>query len=82
LTDALVDALVTLHLPKQTENARLVDLKTVRTFIEDGKITHAMYRLDAFVADVEDDVASGGLTEEDGNNLLAIAQDLVDALSP
>jgi hypothetical protein len=82
LTGALVDAVVTLHLSRQTENSCLADLKTVRTFIEDGKITPAICRLDAFVADVEDNVASGGLAEEDGNKLLAIAQDLIGALSP
>ncbi len=80
LTEALADATVRLDLPKQVENACLADLKKVRIFIGDGRMTPAMHRLEAFVVRVEHNVAHGDMGEEEGNDLLTIAEDLIAAL--
>ncbi len=80
LADALVDAVINLDLPKQEENSCLTHLKMVRTFIEDGRITPAIHRLDTFVAEVEGDMADGALGPDIGSELLAMAQDLIAAM--
>jgi len=82
MANALVDAVVDLDLTKQAEDSCLASLKKVRTFIEDGRITPAVNRLDVFIAGVREDMADGDLEEDVGNNLLAIARDLMAALSP
>jgi hypothetical protein len=82
MVNALADALVDLDLPKQVEDSCLANLKRARAFIRDGRISPAVYRLDAFISSVEEEMAAGDLEGDVGNHLLATARDLMEALSP
>ncbi len=78
--DALVDAVEALGLARAAENDLLVDLKTVRAFIEDGRIGAAIQRLDSFVGRLEGDATDDGLGKAVGSDLVARAGDLIAAL--
>jgi hypothetical protein len=81
MADNLVDAIEDLDLPKNIENSYMANVKKVKGFIEKGKITPAINQLEAFIGKVEQDIAHGDIGEEDGNNLIAMANDLIAALT-
>jgi hypothetical protein len=80
LADLLVAAVISLELPKHMEKSYLANLKKVKPFIEQGKITPAINQLRAFVKKVEHDIAHGNIDSEDGAMLIDMANELIDLL--
>jgi hypothetical protein len=62
------------------EKSYLANLKKVKPFIEQGKITPAINQLRAFVRKVEHDIAHGNIDSEDGAMLIDMANELIDLL--
>jgi hypothetical protein len=80
LADLLVAAVLSLDLPKHVEKSYLANLKKVKPFIEQGKITPAINQLQAFIKKVEHDIAHGNIDSEDGVMLIDMANELIALL--
>ncbi|MCK5022857.1 MAG: putative Ig domain-containing protein [Candidatus Aenigmarchaeota archaeon] len=76
----LVDVVVEYDFLKEIENSYLANLKKVARFIEEGKITPAIKQLDAFIVKVEQDVINGDIDQTVGDELIAIANTLLEDL--
>jgi hypothetical protein len=80
LADLLVATVLGLDLPKHVENSYMANLKKVKPFIEQGKITPAINQLRAFVRKVEHDIAHGDIDPDDGLMLIDMANELIALL--
>lgn len=76
----LVNIVVTYNFPTNVENSYLANLKKVEKFIEEGKIEAAINQLNAFIDKVETDYSEGIITQAERNNLVNLAQALIDDL--
>jgi hypothetical protein len=78
--EAVVGVVVAYTFPQNVENSYLANLKKVAKFIEEGKIAAARNQLYAFIDKVEDDIVAGVITQTEGDELLALANALLDDL--
>lgn len=78
--EAVVDVVVDYNFPLNVENSYLANLKKVAKFIEEGKIAAARNQLLAFIDKVENDMTAGVIGQTEGNELLALANALLDDL--
>jgi len=83
LADTLVDIVTSgdLGLPQEVENAYMANLKKLQIFLEESKVTPAVNQLEAFIHKVEQDMAHATISTEEGNILIALANDLIALLS-
>ena len=81
MADNLLEDVENLNLPNNIENSYLANLKKVRSFIDQGKITPAILQLNAFIGKVEQDMVHGNINQQIGNNLIKMANELIAALS-
>ena len=58
----------------------MANLKKVKPFIEQGKITPAINQLRAFIRKVEHDIAHGDIDPDDGTMLIDMANELIALL--
>lgn len=77
---AVVNVVVDYNFPLNVENSYLANLKKVAKFIEEGKIAAARNQLLAFIDKVENDMTTGIIRQTEGNELLALANALLDDL--
>ena len=80
LAEDLMDVIIQVELPKNVENSYLANLKKLGTFIDAGKVTPAINQLNAFIGKVTQDIASGEISETEGNQWIMMAADLIEAL--
>jgi hypothetical protein len=80
LTDQIIQAVLSLNLPKSVENSYMAHLKKVCRFVEDGKILRAIIQLDAFIIKVITDMAKDNISDEVGRNLIHMAINLIKQL--
>ena len=73
----LIQDLVNLNLPKNTENSYLAHLKKVEIFIEQGKVDQAINQLDMFITKVQ----NSNLSSQIKNELISAAQRLISDLT-
>jgi hypothetical protein len=78
--EAVVDVVISYNFSQNVENSYLANLKKVTKFIEEGKIAAARNQLYAFIDKVENDIVTGIIGQIEGNELLALANALLDDL--
>ena len=78
--DNISTTVVNYDFPTNVENSYLANLKKVATFIEQGKIQPAINQLNAFISKVNADYANGIISQEEHDNLIALAQALLNDL--
>lgn len=76
-SEDLIEDIVTLDIPANVENSYMANLQKVATFIEEGKIHVALNQLNAFINKVNQDYAQGILTQEERDQLVDAAEDLI-----
>lgn len=76
----LVNIVVAYNFPTNVENSYLANLKKVGKFIEEGKIQPAINQLNVFIAKVEEDYTAGIITQSERDNLVGLAQALLQDL--
>ncbi len=79
-TDDLVDTVVNIDIPQNSENSYLANLRKVARFIEDGKIQAALNQLQAFINKLNQDYQQDLISQMDYNDLLTAANNLIDDL--
>jgi len=80
LADLLIETVLSLDLPRHVERSYLANLKKLKRFIEQGKITPAIKQLEAFIKKVEHDMAHGDISAADGTMLIEMATELIALL--
>ncbi len=78
--EAVVDIVVDYNFPMNIENSYLANLKKVAKFIEEGKIAAARNQILAFIDKVENDMAAGVIGQAEGDELLVLANALLEDL--
>jgi hypothetical protein len=63
-----------------TSPSDYANIKKVPKFIEQNKVTPAINQLDAFIKKMKQDIANGVIGGTVGNNLIGMAQDLINRL--
>ncbi|MBI2120470.1 MAG: putative Ig domain-containing protein [Parcubacteria group bacterium] len=79
--DTIINVVIHYDFPTAVENSYLANLRKVPKFIEEGKITSAINQLDAFIQKVNQDAASGLITQATGDELIALANALKNDLN-
>jgi hypothetical protein len=77
---SLVETVLGLGLPKNVENSYMANLQSLQGFIEGGQTNSAINQLQGFVGKVEQDMTKGDISQEDGNTVIAMANDLISEL--
>ena len=78
--DGTINTVLALNLPKEVENAYTANLKKVGKFILESKITPAINQLEAFINKTRADITKGNINAADGENLIAMATQLIAML--
>ena len=76
----IITTVVDYDFPTNVENSYLANLKKVAAFIEQGKIQPAINQLNAFIEKVEEDYQNGEISQEVRDNLINLAQTLLNDL--
>jgi prepilin-type N-terminal cleavage/methylation domain-containing protein len=76
----LVETVLGFGLPKDVENSYMGNLQSLQGFIEAGQINAATNELQAFVGKVQTDMTTGDISPENGNTVIAMANDLISEL--
>jgi archaellum component FlaC len=58
----------------------MANLQSLQGFIEGGQTNSAINQLQGFVGKVEQDMTKGDISQEDGNTVIAMANDLISEL--
>ncbi len=80
LAGQIIQAALSLNLPKSVENSYMANLKKVCRFVEEGKIAPAINQLQAFINKVRTDITKGNISEVTGNNLINMATNLINLI--
>lgn len=81
VNDVLIDIVQNTNLPTTVYNPYMANLKNVETFIAEGRIVAALNQLNAVANKIEQDLASGLITQELADLLNAMIGDLIALLS-
>lgn len=76
----LIADVLALDIPNNLENSYLANLFKVEGFIESAQTTPAVNQLNAFINKVNQDFSQGKISEEERDNLVQVAQNLISAL--
>ena len=80
ISDEIVNDILVLELKNNVENSYLANLKKVKKFIQNGKLTPATNQLNAFIKKVDQDIFQGLISSEDGDALIVEASTLISLI--
>jgi len=80
-SEDIIEDVIDLGLPTNSENSYMANLQKVAGFIEQGKIQAAINQLNAFINKVNQDYTQNILTEAQRDDLVDAAEDLIDDLN-